>query len=205
MDLTVNGSTWFAKKAPEWTEKQLTMCTEGGQQGFCMDGAVGNAVCNGVPTYPSSCESPAVCCTPQPCAISNTTAGVCMPTTECASQSGHVTVGYCGASGIDGPTSCCTGIGVAMCDTVGLLACLLADGDATTCAVSFHCPPLPDYATFDSTVQSAPSSGIMAHGNITADNNEGQISAAKTTHTTGAAHSIAGLGLAVLACLAMRG
>lgn len=168
VEVVVNDTTTFGEAPPAWTAEQLTLCTAGnGQQGFCMDGSVGNAVCNGVPTYPSSCESPAVCCTPQPCQLTNTTSGVCIPPTECLNQAGFVSTGYCGANGVDGQTSCCTGVGLSQCDTQGLLACLLADGDPTICASSFHCPPLPDYSSLNSAVQSAPASGLQAHDGVT--------------------------------------
>lgn len=162
----MNGTTTFGSAAPAWTTAQLTLCRAGGQQGFCMDANVGSAVCTGLATYPSSCSGNSLCCTPQPCALTNTTSGVCLPPTECLNQAGFVTPGYCGANGVDGTTSCCTGAGQALCDTDGLLACLLADGDASTCAASFNCPPLPDYGNINSNVQSAPSAGALAHSNF---------------------------------------
>ena len=134
-------------------------------------------------TYPSTCQEPALCCTPQSCQLSNTTSGICIPPTECRNQAGYVTEGYCGADGgADGSTSCCTGAGVAMCDTAGLLACLLADGEPSLCAASYNCPPLPDYAHFAASVQAAPAAGPLAHGdNVTspdAGTDDGNLNAA---------------------------
>lgn len=134
-------------------------------------------------TYPSTCQEPALCCTPQSCQLSNTTSGICIPPTECRNQAGYVTEGYCGADGgADGSTSCCTGAGVAMCDTAGLLACLLADGEPSLCAASYNCPPLPDYEHFAASVQAAPAAGPLAHGeNVTspdAGTDDGNLNAA---------------------------
>lgn len=162
--VVVNDTASFAPAPPQWTAAQLTLCTAGGQQGFCMDGSVGNAVCNGVPTFPSSCESPAVCCTPQPCQVTNTTSGICIPPTECSNQAGFSHSGdYCG---VGSANTCCSGVGLGLCDSQGLLGCLLAGGDPTACAASFNCPPVPDYAALTQNVQSAPFAGMQAHANV---------------------------------------
>ena len=174
-EVSTSGSVTFGSAAPAWTSAQLTLCTAAGVQGFCMDGSVGDAVCNGIATYPSSCQGTSACCTPQVCTLSNTTSGICIPPTECANVGGYVTPGYCGSTpgAADGVTSCCTDVGAAACDTDGLLQCLLGDGDAAICAASFNCPPLPDYASLTSAgatdnlyVQSAASDGLPAH-NVT--------------------------------------
>jgi hypothetical protein len=46
-EVTVNGTTTFGQLPPEWSAQQLTLCEAGGKQGFCMDGSIGGAVCNG--------------------------------------------------------------------------------------------------------------------------------------------------------------
>ena len=204
--VVAGGVVSYGTLPSDFANVQLTMCASGSldnpTQGFCRDGSAGSVVCNGVVTYPSTCPGGQSCCTPQTCRISNSTdgsgVGVCIPPNECHNQAGYVSSGYCGAGGVDGPTSCCTGVGLALCDSAGLLSCLLSDGDPAVCAASFNCPFDADYATLPSSTQEAPLAGPQAHA-LFDDPDNGVINGATSAV---ASASMAAFIIAAIAALA---